>query len=217
MFERFISNHQRDRNGSAKSTWLRRHSDRIYRGCRELQLFRDEVGGASFGRGLYRAVSHRDHAAVMQRVADAFPEYSDRVFPLAFDWLNRIFCADFDRTVDAKPLLLILSHLTDEVVDLPVGVDEFHNMNLVEHHNGLLESDLFEAFLRSRQLTQLSRSECAGLSIPLFLGGQYAVENMEVTDIDVDWSITAKLLQQIRPLEEGAVINSVVIGGQAIS
>jgi len=217
MFEKFTSNYQRDRTGSARSSWLRRHSDRIYRNCNELKLFRDEMGGASFGRGLYRAVSQRDHAAVMQRVADAFPEYSERVFPLAFDWLNRIFCADFDRTVDAKPLLLILSHLTDEVVDLPVGVDEFHNMHLVEHHNGLLESGLFEAFLHSRQLNQLSYSECAGLSIPLFLGGHYAIENMEVADVEVDWSITAKLLQQIRPLEEGAAISSVVIAGQAIS
>jgi len=217
MFERFTGSYQRDRTASAKSTWWRRHSDSIYRDCPDLKTFREELGGASFSRGLYRTVSHRDHAAAMQRVADAFPDYGNRVFPLAFDWLNRIFCADFDRTVNAKPMLLIMSHLTDEVFDIPVGVDEFHNMNLIEHHNGLLESDLFEAFLRSRQLTQLSYSECAGLSVPLFLGGQYAIENMDVTDIDVDWTMTATLLRQIRPLEEGAVISSVVSDQQAVS
>jgi hypothetical protein len=47
------------------------------------------------------------------------------------------------------------------------------------------------------------------MEIPLFLGGEYDVANMALSDGEVDWHITAQLLCQTRELEPGAVIGRV--------
>jgi hypothetical protein len=211
MYETFETAYRRDVQTAAKTSWWRRSPTVDFRSATILEAFRDELGGASFGQGLYRTVSNRNHAAFIQRVADVFPAYSGRVFPLAFDWLNRMICADFERTVQSHPLVLILSHLTNEVTEIPVTVDAFHNDDLVQHRNQLLEADMFHEFLRLHGLSHLSYTACAGLSIPLFLGGEYSVDNLEVNDTDVEWSVTAQLLRQVQGVENGAVIGSVRI------
>lgn len=216
MFERFCSAYLRDpapRDSAAVENQHRVHPalDDSHRGYRELRHFRDETGGASFCNGLYRTVSDADHALFVARVAQAFPGFAGRIFPLAFDWLNRIFCADFDRIVDAKPQLLIFSHLNDRVFDMPVDIDYFHNVDLIEQRNGLLESDLFEQFLRNQQLAQLPYSQCAGFALPLFLDGEYELANMELNDVEVEWELTAQMLVQVRAMTAGARVGSVSI------
>jgi hypothetical protein len=50
---------------------------------------------------------------------------------------------------------------------------------------------------------------CVGFRSPLFLGGQDSVDNLELTDLDVYWSLSGQLRLATQDLDEGTVIDEV--------
>ena len=44
--------------------------------------------------------------------------------------------------------------------------------------------------------------KCIGLRVPLFLGGDEEVGNLEACDLDVYWTIFGQALRQVGPLED---------------
>ena len=58
----------------------------------------------------------------------------------------------------------------------------------------------------------LKADECVGYRVPLFLGGQDVVDNLEVSDLGVYWSLCAQLRQGTRDLPTGTSIGSVSVG-----
>lgn len=179
------------------------------RGDPALMAFLAAWPGVSFNRGVYRSLAPGDIAACLARVAAAWPAYAEQVCPFAYDWLNRLYCVDFGAVADGAPALVMFSHLNDEVIAIPMRLEDFHNTALVEHYDEALEAPLFGRFLAATGTRRLERHACAGMGIPLFLGGEYDVANMELADIDVDWHVTAQLLRQTRELEPGAAIGAV--------
>lgn len=54
-------------------------------------------------------------------------------------------------------------------------------------------------------------ADCVGYRVPLFLGGKDTVENLEVIDLEVYWSVCGQLRQGTRTLPAGASIREVSI------
>lgn len=181
------------------------------RGDAALIAFLGTWPGVSFNRGVYRSLAPAEIAAYAARVAAAWPAYAQRICPFAYDWLNRIYCVDFDAVADGAPTLVMFSHLNDLVVDIPMNLEEFHNTALVAHYDSALEAPLFGRFLAATGKRRLERQACAGMALPLFMGGEYEVDNMKPTDVEVDWHVTAQLLCQARALQPGAVIGRVSV------
>ena len=50
---------------------------------------------------------------------------------------------------------------------------------------------------------------CVGYRIPLFLGGDDSLENMEVSDMEVYWDMTDQLWEAVKDLPEGTKIGNV--------
>lgn len=211
MFDNFNHSFARDPQAIPSLPATPSARDDFHRGHAELKIFREQFGGASFCHGLYRTVGSADHATFVRRIRDAFPAYGERVYPLAFDWLNRVFCADFGRMIASRPQVIIFGHLNDDVCEAPVDVLRFHNNDLIVERDGLLQSELFEVWRRSKQLLQLPYAQCASFTVPLFLGGEFDVHNMEVTDAEMDWDVTAQLLHQVRQMEDGAAVSAITI------
>lgn len=182
---------------------------RALRGDPGLIAFLTRFAGKSFKRGVYRALRVSDIPVFTTRVAAAFPAYADRICPFAYDWLSRIYCVDFESTRQGQPTLTMFSHLTDEVIDIPLSIDEFHDECLVDQYEAALDAGMFERFLAVSGARRLKRDAGVSLKLPLFLNGEYAVENMEMADVDVDWWIATQLRDQTRDLAPGAVIGSV--------
>ncbi|MGV3551183.1 DUF1851 domain-containing protein [Rhizobium sp.] len=53
----------------------------------------------------------------------------------------------------------------------------------------------------------LGENQCFGFRIPPILGGEYAVENLEPTDLSVHYSLLGQIWQQTRDLPEGTTVN----------
>ncbi len=47
-------------------------------------------------------------------------------------------------------------------------------------------------------------TECVGYRKPLFLGGQDVIDNLEISDMEVYWSLCGQLLGRVRNLPNGA-------------
>jgi hypothetical protein len=140
--------------------------------------------GCSFENGLYRIhdAESRPHAESL--VAEAFPQFAGRACPSGFDWLGRHFAADPERLDGGEPLVLMLEPGTGEVPEIPFTFARFHDQ-LDELREPALAGSFFETWTRANpEQVPLGATQCVGYKIPLFLGGQDALDNLELADLD---------------------------------
>ncbi len=176
-----------------------------------MAAFLAQHAGAAYEKGLYRILPTAEMAAWTANVAEAFPEHSGEMLCFAFDWVGRSFAIDFARTSDeGEYLILRLEPGVGEVMEIPVTFIDFHNEELVEYREDALSSDFFEEWQEAGGAAP-AYDECVGYIKPLFLGGDDVVENLEVADLRVYWSISAQLLAKVRDLPEGASLEDLDI------
>lgn len=160
--------------------------------------FADEFAGASFGGGLYRVHDDQTGPLAHSLVAGAFPELAQRVCPFGYDWLGRQFAVDSGRVEGGQPQVLMLEPGTGEALEIPAAFAAFHDEELVKHSDAALASEFFRAWSEvNPDALPLLRSQCVGYKVPLFLGGNDTVENLEVSDNDVYWTICGGLRGQL--------------------
>ena len=51
--------------------------------------------------------------------------------------------------------------------------------------------------------------ECVGYKTPLFLGGKDVMDNLEILNLDVYWTLTAQLIRKARGLPLGTVLGNI--------
>jgi type VI secretion system (T6SS) immunity protein Tdi1 len=68
------------------------------------------------------------------------------------------------------------------------------NDELVTYRDAALASDFFDEWSQANPEQLSIRSDtCVGYRVPLFLGGSDMIENLEIVDKDVYWSIYGQL------------------------
>jgi hypothetical protein len=206
MFDRFVASFQVEPPGQkAGKPWA---DDRLLKITGYLELAR-RFAGCSFENGLYRihdAVTGPQSASL---IGDAFPRFSSRACPFGYDWLGRQFAADSGRREGGEPLVLLLEPGTGEALEIPFTFAAFHE-ELAALQESALASSFFASWAGANpRCVPLSATQCAGYKIPLFLGGQDTVENLEVIDIDVYWSLSGQLRSGVRVLPPGTSIGRV--------
>lgn len=208
MYGYFESNYSRDTDKKVRSL-NKSISICNSRGIHGWEQLFFQFSGASFDSGIYRIFNIEEVEVWSDLIVGTFPSYKGQVLPFAFDWLNRVYCVDFDRVENSQPLVLLFSHLTDEVLEIPANLVDFHNEVLVKSKVDVLEPEFFKEVLRQNKIQQLNFSDCIEMKLPLFLGGQYLPINMGIRDRVVDWDINRQLLLKARSIDDGVSINSV--------
>jgi len=208
MFDRFLSSFARQQPREASRPWAPKGLTVV--GFRDLMA---RAAGCSFEKGLYRLHTARSGAGAEALVADAFPEFAGRAHCFGFDWLGRQFALDDHRRQGDEPLVLMLEPGTGEALEIPATFVTFHDEELVEFCNEALARQFFEdwAAANSRFLP-LIFDQCAGYRVPLFLGGSDTVDNLEVIDLDVYWTMCGQLRRGARRMPAGTTIRELTIG-----
>jgi hypothetical protein len=170
--------------------------------------FVETYGGKSFNNGLYRVHSGPAMERWTAIVTAAFPKYKERAFCFSYDWLGRHFALDFTRLEADQLLILMFEPGTGQALELPVSFDNFHNAELVEFQNEALAVDFHKSWLSSTGIAPKS-SECIGYKVPLFLGGKDVIENLELSDMEVYWSLCGQMLNKTRNLPDGTPIGGI--------
>ena len=174
-------------------------------GYRELM---DAVAGRSFERGLYRLHGGSSGRAGQALAAEAFPEMAARSAVFGFDWLGRQFAVDFDRVVAGSPQVLMLEPGTGQSLEVPVDFVSFHTEELVEFGDAALASQGFADWMKTHGVP-IPFDQCVGYRVPLFLSGVDGPENMELSDIEVYWTLMGQLRARTRDLPPGTRIDGV--------
>jgi len=149
--------------------------------------------GATFDNGLFRLHTTAEIPKWSQAVEETLPTLKGRLVCFAYDWLGRQFAFDKSRTDANQMLILLLEPGSGEVFEIPVSFGTFLNLEITEYRNDALASEFFQQWLNSGGAAP-SHAECIGYKVPLYLGGSDTVENLELSDMEVYWSICAQTL-----------------------
>jgi hypothetical protein len=209
MFERFTMGFAplRDEPSAPRSVWL---DDRLV-DVAGYPEFAVEFGGASFAGGLYRVHDTKTGPRALASLAEDFPEFAARARPFGYDWLGRHFAVDFDRVDSGLPQVLLLEPGTGDALEIPTSFAAFHDEELVDYTDAALAADFFESWSRLHPNSlPLARNLCIGYRDPLFLGGKDVVTNLELSDLEVYWSICGNLRRGTLTLPPGTSINQVI-------
>ena len=180
-------------------------------GCQTIDDVMATLGGCTFAGGLYRLHTPRSSAVASSMAAAAFPEYEFPLRCFGFDWLGRQFALDPRRGRAMDPEVLMLEPGTGEGLEIPVSISTFHDEELVNYTDAALASNFFAEW-QTEDRRDLPFDKCVGYKVPLFLGGEDAISNLEITDIDVYWSLMGQLRLAARGLAPGTRIRDISIG-----
>ncbi|HET9655067.1 MAG TPA: T6SS immunity protein Tdi1 domain-containing protein [Kineosporiaceae bacterium] len=175
----------------------------------QVESLNRRFGGCTFGRGLYRVHTERSAQAATQLVINAFPEYRGRVSCFGFDWLGRQFALDSGRGTPDDPEVLMFEPGTGESLEASVPFSRFHDEELVDYTDDILAARFFSEWMSASGGSEIGFDQCVGYRTPLFLGGDDVVANLEVSDIDVYWTIMGQLRLQVMSLPPGTQISGV--------
>lgn len=165
-------------------------------------------GGCSFGGGMYRLYGAEEIETWTAAVDEGFPEYAGRVRCFGRDWLCNQFCLDKQRLQNGESLALLFEIGTGKILKIPETFESFHSALIVEDPEAALAEDFFGRW-RAVDPRPLSAAECVGYKVPLFLGGQDEVSNLERSDASVYWHLMAQMLLQSRDLPPGTMVRGV--------
>lgn len=206
MFERFAASFRLLPAGQAPGSLWADGRLLAVAGYRELA---GRFAGCSFENGIYRLHDEGSGPRGDALIAESFPQFASRACPFGYDWLGRQFAVDSGRLERGEPLVLLFEPGTGEVLEIPFSFAGFH-----EQLDELREPALAESFFASwaqanPELLPLDVTQCAGYKVPLFLGGKDALENLEVVDLEVYWSLSGQLRRGARTLPAGTSIGQV--------
>lgn len=151
-----------------------------------------QLAGATLGRGLYRLHTQTSAAAADRLVAAAYPDFEGRIACFGMDWQGSQFSLDPTRGNADDPEVLLYEVGTGEALQIPTPFSQFHDVELTEHTDAALGSTFFEQWLLAHP-EPIQFHQCVGYDVPLFLGGADELRNLNVTDLDVYWTLTGQL------------------------
>jgi hypothetical protein len=191
MFNRFFDAFTADERSAPQPGADRSYADPI------LLDFFSKFAGMSFNNGLYRVVASADIRRWNATIEDAFPNFKDALTSFGVDWLGRIFALDSRRRVSGRLGVTLFEPGTGQALEVPCNIESFHDEELVDYKDAALAESFFNEWIRKGGHGP-SYSQCVGYKRPLFLGGVDVVENLELTDLDVYWTVSAQLISKLR-------------------
>lgn len=168
-----------------------------------------KYAGCSFENGLYRLHDARTGPQAMKWLSVAYSHWLPHVRPFGYDWFGREFCVDFSEVENGEPQILLIDMESDEGYFIPYSFRAFHE-NLAGEADNALELPLWKEWVAANpDKVPLRPSDCVAYKVPVFLNGGQGVELLEVTDMDVYWTLTSQLLVSARQARKGTAITEI--------
>lgn len=149
-----------------------------------------QLGGMSFGDGIFRSFSHENLKKWELIVAEAYPESKNMFKLFGYDWLGR--CFGIDLRENAKGNVLMFEIGTNEILEIPCQFNTFLNEEIPLYADACLAKAFFDEWNTYTKQT-IKYGRCASYKTPLFLGGEDKVTNLEDSDMEVYWNIITQI------------------------
>ena len=167
----------------------------------------ERFAGCTFDEGLYRIFDGPSGEKASQLARAVYPGGAQRLYPFGMDWLGRMFALDAARVVDGDPQITLLEIGTGDALEVPYGLVAFHDEHLIEDPEPALAVAGWDEWSeRHPDTVPLPASKCVGYELPLFVGGQDNLENMELSDWEVYWTVVGQLKLRTAGLPDGTPV-----------
>lgn len=161
----------------------------------------DTLGGRSFGGGLLTVFRRDELPKWKELIGSFYTRYHGDFSPVGYNWLGQCYVLDARGSVDILEPEASSTSCTD------MGLVEFLNVDGVGNRdNAFLEAG-YEEWLSGHE--PVGAGNCAGYTVPLFLGGKDEDDNMDIVDMEVYWGMTGQLWEAVKDLPEGTKIGNV--------
>lgn len=159
-----------------------------------LSLFRELYGGRSFGRGMYRVFSSENIDRWTKIVREAYSDYKKDYELFAYDWLGRCFAIINKDSEEENVIMFEIG--TGDILIIPCNFVEFHNSEIPENASECLAKEYFEEW-EETATCELAIDQCVGYKVPLYLGGEDDIPNLEISDMEVYWGLLGQIRNKI--------------------
>lgn len=88
-----------------------------------------------------------------------------------------------------------LQQIKGEVLNIPCDILEFLNVEIPVYNDACLASTFYKEWVEYCG-NKAKLNYCMGYKVPLFLGGEDDISNLEEIDMEVYWSVTGQLNSQ---------------------
>lgn len=209
MFKRFVGNFALT-SRSQKATTKQLTLPKLLSQASGASEFFSNFAGATFNGGLYRVHSLAEIEKWTRQVESFFPAFKGKINCFGYDWLGRQFALYSELTSDGQPLVFTFIPGTGKVLEIPTSFQDFHNFEIVDYPNDALASDFFAEWKNTVD-DEIQADQFVGYKIPLFLNGEDDLSNLEISDMDVYFTLCGQLLQQVNKMPPGTKISKVSI------
>lgn len=171
--------------------------------------FLNSYGGCSFADGAYRLYTPEMSKKWTPIVANAFYEVrKPRLYAFGSNWHGWQYVL-VGTGQDAPRVVLfdVDAHLG---LNTTVSLEHFHNEEIVDIPNDAILLEYYGIWL-DQGGERPKPHECVGYMKPEFLGGADDESNLELSDMEVHWNVTAQLWWQVKDYPDGTSLGQVNI------
>ena len=153
-----------------------------------------QLGGKRFGQGLFNSFSKDNVKKWTEIVSEAYPEFQNLFKIFGYDWLGRCFGIDLRKSTYGNILMFEIG--TNDVLEIPCTFDKFLNEEIPLYADACLAKSFFDERMNNFGKS-IVYGRCAGYKVPLFLGGEDIVNNLEDSDMEVYWSVLTQVKSRL--------------------
>lgn len=153
-----------------------------------------QLGGKRFGHGLFNSFSKDNVKKWTEIVSEAYPEFQNLFKIFGYDWLGRCFGIDLRKSTYGNTLMFEIG--TNDVLEIPCTFDKFLNEEIPLYADACLAKSFFDEWMNNFG-KPIVYGRCAGYKVPLFLGGEDSVNNLEDSDMEVYWSVLTQVKSRL--------------------
>lgn len=153
-----------------------------------------QLGGKIFGNGLFNSFSKDNVKKWTEIVSEAYPDFKNIFKIFGYDWLGRCFGIDLRRNTYGNILMFEIG--TGDVLEIPCSFEIFLNEEIPLYTDACLAQSFFNEWMKCSDKT-IVYGRCVGYKIPLFLGGEDSVNNLEDSDMEVYWNVITQIKNRV--------------------
>ena len=153
-----------------------------------------QLGGKIFGKGLFNSFSEDNVEKWTEIVNEAYPEFQNTFKIFGYDWLGRCFGIDLRKNTYGNVLMFEIG--TNDVLEIPCAFEQFLNEEIPLYADACLAKSFFDEWMNNFG-KEIVYGRCAGYKVPLFLGGEDNVNNLDDSDMEVYWSVITQIKSRL--------------------
>lgn len=151
--------------------------------------------GKQFGNGMFNVFWEKDMQQWRDNVCMAYPMIEGEIEVFGYDWLGNCFGICKNENEDEQVYLYEIG--TGEILIVANSFEEFINEEIPNNTQACLAEKFYEEWLDSSGI-EVKYDKCIGYKIPLFMGGEDNINNLEENDLDVYWGVLSQIMRTMR-------------------